>query len=104
MAFELIKAEELPKQTRRSRSSKLFSGPEWEGTVHALSRGLRPGQAILVSFGKAEGAKYKLKGAPRLFALKLKDYLKNEGMTGYKIRRLKIEGGEAISVSNRKDK
>jgi|GEM_PF-5695165 len=99
MPLKIVRTDALPRPTRRKvRSLELTE--EWTQLQAKLADGLKPYEAVYISFTEAQKAKLGIKNTGRIFLKMTKEFLRKASLQ-YDAWRYHTEGQEVVVVAAR---
>jgi hypothetical protein len=99
MALQVTRIESLPRPTRNKKRS-LEGIDEWVQLKAKLAEGLRPYEAVYITFTKQDLERMKIKTVGRVFTTMAKEYI-NRLKLPYDVWRYHSEGQEVVVVAAR---
>jgi hypothetical protein len=99
MALKVTTLESLPRPTRNKKRS-LEGIDEWVQLKAKLAEGLRPYEAVYITFTKQDLERLKIKTVGRVFTLMAKEYIKRLSLP-YDVWRYHSEGQEVVVIAAR---
>lgn len=99
MPLHVTTVHSLPRPTR-NKTRTLESSDEWMQLKAKLAEGLRPHEAVFITFTKADMDRLGVKTAGRIFVKMAKDYVKKLNLP-YDVWRYHSQGNEVVALAAR---